>query len=206
LCWRRRFSCAVGVGVATSPARTASSRIATPPRTPPVGTPAAPQSPAVIASPPVAAGAPISVRLEPISARRSRAISPCSLNGAAVAVLIGNRVGGRLGVTGRSDDRGSCASPPRSDTARYPSWVVPRSGGRSQGTSTIQHYQWSPVTAVLVAGLAAAGDVGRVPPQLVCPDGLPRRVGDVRARRLAARTPCLVSARQTVLTCQGPTR
>lgn len=139
-------------------------------------------------------------------ARRSRAISPCSLNGAAVAVLIGNRVGGRLGVTGRSDDRGSCASPPRSDTARYPSWVVPRSGGRSQGTSTIQHYQWSPVTAVLVAGLAAADDAGRAPPQLVCPDGLPRRVGDVRARRLAARTPCLVSARQTVLTCQGPTR
>lgn len=94
-------------------------------------------------------------------ARWSWAVRPTSLNGAALAVLIGNRVGGRVWMTGSFDGPGSCASPRRSDTARYPSLVIPCPLKRSQGTSTIQHHQWSPMTAALVAEMAAAGDAER---------------------------------------------
>lgn len=140
-------------------------------------------------------------------ARWSWAVRPRSLNGAALAVLIGNRVGGRVWMTGSFDGPGSCASPRRSDTARYPSLVIPCPLKRSQGTSTIQHHQWSPMTAGLVAEMAAAGDAERPAPRLVCRDGLPKWVGDVRARQpTVGRTPCLVYARQTALTCPATTR
>jgi hypothetical protein len=65
-------------------------------------------------------------------ARWSWAVGPRSFNGAALAVLIGNRVGGRAWVTGSFDDPGSRASPRRSDTARYPSLVIPCPLKRSQ--------------------------------------------------------------------------
>lgn len=78
------FVLALGIGVATSPARTANSRIATQPRTPLVSTPAPPQSPAAIASPPVQAGAPVPVRLEPISAPAASTVAPPSVAAALV--------------------------------------------------------------------------------------------------------------------------
>jgi hypothetical protein len=39
------------------------------------------------------------------------------------------------------------------------------------------------MTAALVAETAAAGDAKRAAPRLVCRDGLPKWVGDVRARQ-----------------------
>jgi len=78
------FVLALGIGVATSPALTASSRIATPPRTHLASAPAPPQSSAAMVSAPVQAGAPVPVLPAPISAPAASAVAPPSVAAAPV--------------------------------------------------------------------------------------------------------------------------
>jgi len=82
------FVLALGIRVATSPALTASSRIAsriaTPPLTHLASAPAPPQSSAALASPPVQAGAPVPVLPAPISAPAASAVAPPSVAAAPV--------------------------------------------------------------------------------------------------------------------------
>ena len=77
------FVLALGIGVARSPARTASSRLATLPVTDLASTPAPLRSPAVLASPPVQAGAPVPVLPAPISAPPPPAVAPPSVTAAS---------------------------------------------------------------------------------------------------------------------------
>lgn len=78
------FVLALGMGVASSPERTASSRIAAPPLTHLVSTPPPPQSSAAMAPLPVQAGAPVPALPAPISAPAASAVAPPS--GAAALV------------------------------------------------------------------------------------------------------------------------
>lgn len=71
--------CGLGIGVATSPARTAGSRIATLPLTDLASTPAPLRSPVGMAFPPVQAGAPVPVLPAPISAPAPSAVAAPSV-------------------------------------------------------------------------------------------------------------------------------
>lgn len=77
------FVLALGIGVARSPARTASSRLATLPVTDLASTPAPLRSPAVLASPPVQAGAPVAVLPAPVLALAPSAVAPPSVTAAS---------------------------------------------------------------------------------------------------------------------------